>query len=92
MNKQAKWLLLIALLLLATLSAGGVGAWVDADTDPTAAQAVDDESAMPPLVGGAPREPQRTPARPPLAAAPARVNFQDSPNAPTITIWYGASQ
>ena len=33
MNKQAKWLLLIALLLLATVSAGGVGAWVDADSD-----------------------------------------------------------
>ena len=99
MNKQAKWLLLIALLLMATVSAGGVGAWVDADTDPTVAvptaavpTAVDDESAMPPLVGGAPREPQLTPARPPLAAAPAGVNFQDSPNAPTITVWYGASQ
>ena len=38
MNKQAKWLLLIALLLMATVSAGGVGAWVDADSDPTAAQ------------------------------------------------------
>ncbi len=92
MNKQAKWLLLIALLLLTALSAGGVGAWVDADTDPAAAPAVDDESAMPPLVGGAPTEPQTPPARPPLPAARPGVNFQDSPNAPTITIWNGASQ
>ena len=91
MNKQAKWLLLIALLLVATMSAGGVGAWVDADSDPTAAQTVDDESAMPPLVGGVPRELQSGLARPPLPARPG-VNFQDSPNAPTITIWYGASQ
>jgi len=93
MNRQAKWLLLMSLLLMVVLSAGGVGAWTDADSNPAAAPAAtDDESAMPPLVGGAPRQPEAALDVP--AAPPARQGtlFQNAPNAPAITIWYGANQ
>ena len=93
MNRQAKWLLLMALLLMVVLSAGGVGAWSDADSDPAAAPAVtDDESAMPPLVGGAPKQPEAVLSAPADAPEQPGTLFQNAPNAPAITIWYGASQ
>ena len=92
MNKQAKWLLLMTLLLLAAMSAGGVGAWPEAGRDAAPAPSVDDdESAMPPLFGGAPTEPQGPRPQPDTAARPG-VLFQDSPDAPAINIWYGSSQ
>ena len=83
----------MALLLMVVLSAGGVGAWVDADNDPAATPAVaDDESAMPPLVGGAPKQPEEALDAPAAPADRQGTLFQNAPNAPAITIWYDASQ
>ena len=83
----------MALLLMVALSAGGVGAWVDANNSPTAAPVVaDDESAMPPLIGGAPKQPEAARDVPAAPAVREGALFQNAPNAPAISIWYGANQ
>jgi len=93
MNKQARGLWLIMLLLLVALTTGGVGAWADmAGTVAPAAPAAGDESAMPPLEGGTPKQPDGLATTSPGAAEQLGPNFQDSPNAPVINVWYGAIQ
>ena len=56
------------------------------DSDPAAAPAVtDDESAMPPLVGGAPKQPEAVLSAPADAPEQPGTLFQNAPNAPAIT-------
>lgn len=93
MNRQARGLWLLALLLGVVLTTGGVRAWADAAGTVTPVAATgDDESAMPPLEGGAPKQPEGLVTNPPGTAEQLGPNFQDSPNAPVINVWYGATQ
>ncbi|MBX7250396.1 MAG: InlB B-repeat-containing protein [Candidatus Promineofilum sp.] len=93
MNRQARGLWLLALLLVVVLTTSGVGAWADAANAVTPVTAPsDDESAMPPLEGGAPRQPDGLVTTPSGAAGHLGLDFQDSPNAPVINVWYGATQ
>ncbi len=81
----------MTLLLLVALTTGVVGAWADAAATAAPAAPGDNESAMPPLVGGTPKQPEGpvTTTGVPEQLGP---NFQDSPNAPVINVWYGATQ
>jgi len=91
MNRQAKMLLLLCLLLLVALSPAGTarlraGAQ-DADgVAQRAAPGYPSESEMPPLVGGTPKTPENVVPQTPERDAPEAIN------APVITIWYGNSQ
>jgi len=93
MNRQARGLWLVALLLLVALTTGGVGAWADvANTTAPAAPGATDDSAMPPLEGGTPKQPEEITTARPGAAEHLGLDFQDSPNAPVINVWYGGTQ
>ena len=91
MNKQAKLLLLMALLLVTALSVGGAGALGAVDRDPPDS-ATAAEGAMPPLGQGAPKTPETLRPRPSVPGNVPGVEFRNSPDAPVITIWYGATQ
>lgn len=88
--------LFVIILFLTLTGLTGVGA-LTAQADPAPAASPTptedqrNDASIPPLVGGSPATP-KTAVPAPRGPANPGTRFQDSPNAPAITLWYGPTQ